>query len=344
MELSFLDSGYEQQYDEFLLKSSKTLFFASNKYRQVLKQHLNCKDYYLLALDNSEIVGVLPCFIKENNQYGNVINSLPYYGSNGAIIEHNNDYTVKDLLLDEFKNLCNKYNCVASTLITSPFETDLSYYQNASHDYVDSRRGLVSHLPKYETDLEQTLMAMFNSAQRNAIRKARKFNVNVYIDNSESSIDFLYRTHLDNMMQVGGKPKERIFFEMIYKQLQPDVDYDIYIAEQEGVKVSALLVFYFNKTVEYFTPVIVNEYRTYQPLCLIILEAMKNATIKRFEYFNWGGTGATQTGVYNFKKAFGSTEYYYYYYTNLYDKSLLSLSNEIILSEYENFYVFPFQN
>ena len=343
MEIICLDQKNELQYDEFLLKSPNNLFFVSNKYRKLLKQYLKCKDYYLLALQNDEIVGALPCFVKEHNEYGNVLNSLPYYGSNGSIIEYEKNDDVKMALITTLKKLCKERNCVASTIITSPFETDLDFYRKTTeHNFIDSRKGLISHLPKYSPNVEQELMSMFDSKQRNSIRKAQKSNIKISIDNSQQAFEFLYKTHVDNMTQVGGKCKEKNFFDKVRVILNPGADYDTYIAEHDGKKISALLIFYFNKTVEYFTPVIVHEYRSLQPLSLIITNIMIDASKKGFEFFNWGGTGFTQDGVYRFKKKFGAIDYPYYYFTNVYDNSIMSLPKEIILKEYDNFFVFPF--
>jgi len=343
MEVTILDSKYESQYNEFLLENPKNLFFVSNEYRHILKEYLQCQDLYLLLISKDKIIGILPCFIKRNEKYGNVINSLPYYGSNGALIEYSNDDRVKDLLYSSFLKLCDSYMCKAYTIITSPFEADSEYYQKKSFDFTDSRRGLITHLPVYSDNIMQDLMMLYHQKQRNAIRKAQKLRIVVKIDNSSQMVEFLHRTHVANMMQVSGKSKEKRFFDIVIERLKPEHDFNIYVAELDGKPISALLVFYFNKTVEYFTPVIEHEYRSHQSLGLIILHSMADASQKGFENFNWGGTGGImQDGVYKFKKSFGSLDYPYFYYTNVLDKSVLSLTKETILNEFEDFYVFPF--
>ena len=343
MEIVTLDEYNVKQYDEFLLKNTKTLFSASSRYKTLLKHYLKCKDHYFLALQEGCIVGAFPCFIKENSKYGNVLNSLPYYGSSGAIIEFENNIEVKSALLSAIERLCKEKDCVASTIVTSPFEENFSFYHEARYDFTDSRRGLINKIPVFSEEIENNLMQQFNSMRRRNIRKAQKYNLIVRIDNSEASLRFLYDTHVDTMLRNGGKPKERHFFELVTNLLTPGVDYDIYISEYEGKRVSALLVFYFNKTVEYFTPVINLEYSVYNPLCLILLEVMIKASEKGYEYFNWGGTGAdSQDSLYKFKKNFGAFDYPYNYFTRIYDKSILSMSRETILKEYPDFFVFPF--
>ena len=89
---------------------------------------------------------------------------------------------------------------------------------------------------------------------------------------------------------------------MINTCYEAGLDYDIYVAYMQGVKIAAMLVFYFNGTVEYYTPAIVSEYRNYQPLSLMIYIAMQDAMKKGMEKWNWGGTGLTQTSLYTLNR------------------------------------------
>ena len=108
------------------------------------------------------------------------------------------------------------------------------------------------------------------------------------------------------------------------------------------IKMGELLVLYYNKTVEYFTPAIVEENRTDQPLPMIIYQAMCDAVKKGFKYWNWGGTWLTQDGVYAFKKKWGSVDLPYYYYTYIFNKDILQLNKDEVLKNYENYFVYPF--
>ena len=93
--------------------------------------------------------------------------------------------------------------------------------------------------------------------------------------------------------------------------------------------IAALLVFYFNKTVEYFTPVIDESYRSTQSLALVIYEAMRDSIFNGFSNWNWGGTWLTQGGVYDFKKRWGTTEYRYYYFTRVFHDDLQRCTSPI---------------
>jgi lipid II:glycine glycyltransferase (peptidoglycan interpeptide bridge formation enzyme) len=119
--------------------------------------------------------------------------------------------------------------------------------------------------------------------------------------------------------------------------------WSVYIGTHDGQPIAALLVFYFNGTAEYFTPVIISEHRNTQALALVIYEAMKDAvSLKKCKYWNWGGTWLSQRGVYDFKKRWGTSDYPYYYYTKLFNEGVRFSSKEALLKNYPGFFVLPF--
>ena len=109
-----------------------------------------------------------------------------------------------------------------------------------------------------------------------------------------------------------------------------------------GEPVAALLLFYFNQTVEYFTPAIVKAHRSTQALPLTIFVAMKDAIRAGYRNWNWGGTWLSQDGVYDFKKRWGTNEYPYFYYTRLFRSDIMRRSKTELLEHYPGFFVLPF--
>jgi hypothetical protein len=339
----------EKEYENFLLTDDRVLFTSSLKFRELIRRITGASDNYLIAVEDDRIIGSLPAFLKTNEKYGNVLNSLPWYGSNPGISvdpDYPDRQQLKIALLNAFQELAQEKKAVTSTIITRPFELDLELYQNYSkYDFLDSRIGMITPLPKFSNDIEVDLMAMIHLKTRNLLRKAQKSGMRFYHDNSPEAIRFLIDTHEKNMEAVGAPPKDETLFNEITQIFSHDQDYRIYIAEFEGIKIAALLLMYFSKTVDYLTPAIVAEYRSYQPLNLLIFNAMKDAAERGFCYWNWGGTTLpSQEGVYHFKKRWGSQECQYYYYVHSYRdiSEILSLSEETLLSEYPFFYVLPF--
>lgn len=340
MECELLSKKDECEYMRYILSKEDTLIYISLKYRNMLQELLNDKSYYIVAKLNGKISGVLPIMIHRNTVWGNVANSLPFYGSNGAIIADSDD--IYENLLKAYYQLLAENSCVAGTLITSPFEIKNSWYKKCNPTFIDTRIGQITYLPKHSVNDAEVLLSLYHKMVKRCIQKAIKNGISVEIDNSVDGIEFLYKTHKDNIESIGGIAKKQDFFSLFPKHFQASEDYNIYVAFKDGKRVAALLLFYFNKTVEYFTPVTVEEYRTFQPLSLIIYIAMQEAIERGFEKWNWGGTWLTQNGVYDFKRKWGTKDRNYYYYTNIFNNNILNLNRETILEAYENYYVYPF--
>jgi len=338
-----------EEYDSFLLKSNQSLFYTSTSYKYLIEKNLKCKSIYFIALKNNDIVGAFPLMIHYDSEHGNVANSLPFYGSNGGIIvspelSKNEKDNLRRLLLQTTLDYIAEENCVASTFITNPLDDEQNewFKNNVEYDYLDKRIGQITELPEYNNDLENTLLKRFESPRPRNIRKAIKSGVRSYISNKSEDFEFLYFVHKENIESIGGLYKNEDFFLSIPIIIDPE-NYKLYIAEIDGEKIAALLLFYFNKTVEYYTPATIVDYRNLQPTSLLIFEAMKDAIKNGFKYWNWGGTWLTQSGVYNFKKKWGSEDFPYYYYTNIYDKCIVELTKDELLKQYPNFFVVPFK-
>ena len=239
-------------------------------------------------------------------------------------------------------DIAREYRCVSSVLISSPLdppELIIWYQENLDYDVVDERIGQVTPI-YFDSHHDDKLMTSFHPKTRNVVRKAEKLGVTVTIENQ--MFDFLQEIHTQNMQEIGGIAKPKRFFRRIPEWFGPNTDFKIYVARIDSEPVAAVLMFYFNGTVEYFTPVIRREFRETQALSRTIFSAMCDASKAGFRRWNWGGTWLAQEGVHHFKKRWGAKDLPYYYFVKLYNSSLTRRSPREILEQYPNFYVFPF--
>lgn len=345
--IEILNKSLEDSYEKFLAEISHSLLYHSNKYRLFLKDLLhNSDDFYLLAITKGEVVGALPLFVKKNEKYGNVLNSLPFYGSHGSLLLKDGPEKpqIIEMLIGKFESLIVEEKIAAATIIENPFDDSMEKsYLHCKH--LDSRIGQFVDLGAVaqNQEAEHQLMSLFHSKTRNMVRKSLKEVSDIRINYSEQAWNFLVDTHKSNIREVGGVYKEKKVFDSIRKNFHQGADYELWTANVGENLAAALLIFYFKNTVEYFTPCIDSSYRSLQPLSGIIFKAMMSAVERGCRTWNWGGTWETQSGVYLFKSRWGTTDKKYMYYTNVYDENIYNLSKEILLAEYENFYVLPFK-
>jgi hypothetical protein len=328
-----------EEIDTFCLRNPSSLIHGSSDYIHLVSAETVSEPYWIVVRERDSIRSALPLLVK-TGALGTVVNSLAYYGSNGGIITQGQELDAKLAALKGYLDFCNAIGAASSTLITNPLFADRGFYeQYLPHDLRDERIGQFTFFP--EDRSPASLMRVFSDPRPRNIRKAQRENIVVHAERSQKALSFLHATHHQNLSLIGGIPKREAFFNAIQECL-PESSWQVFIASQAGEWVAALLLLYFNRTVEYFTPCIVERYRSSQALSLIIYEAMLDAMSRDFAQWNWGGTWLSQNSLYSFKKKWGSSDLPYYYYTRLYDLSLMRASRAQLLAEYPGFFVLPF--
>lgn len=334
IKISVLQRSDEEEYTSFLERMQGTLFYHSLKYKVFIERLLDCHAEYLIAKVNNKIVGVLP-LMKKSGKFGDVYNSLPYYGSHGGIITENE--AVFRALLERYRQIIGQENMASATLIENPFHSMV--YDSIEANLYDVRISQVTPLPPTGKD---DLFKSFDSSTRRNINKAIASGISIEKDNSQ--LAFIQEVHFENMKGIGGRAKSPQFFDSIPHIFQSEKDYQIYVARKDGQLIAGLLLFYFKETVEYFTPVVKEEFRTYQPLALIIYQAMQDAINGGYSQWNWGGTWLSQEGVYRFKKKWGSIDREYRYHVTLKNPLIYTSNPQELLEHYPDFFVIPFQS
>lgn len=336
MKVVILEPHLEQAYKAFLSTFPTSMLYHTIAYKNLLIELLDCEHSYLVCLDDNEnIVGVLPLMVK-NGSYGKVFNALPFYGSNGSMLATHSE--ARTYLIKAYQELTK--NAASTTIITSPLEQEPKP-DDLRYDIQDYRIGQLSFFETISN--EEDLMNSFHYKTRNMVRKAQKNNIEIIIDNKQTSVDYLYQIHLQNMLDIGGKAKAKKFFDIFPNYFQSGKDFNIYRAYVNNIPIAAMLVFYHKQTIEYYTPVVEHEYRDLQPLSLLIYQAMLEGLHNGFKIWNWGGTWESQEGVYRFKKRWGTTDINYYYYTEINQNELYYADKNVLLNEYDGFFTLPFQ-
>lgn len=329
-----LSDRWKSAYSHFLKEFDDSLFYYSDSYRRFLEDLLDCQSTYFLACEGDEVAGVLP-LMEISGRWGKVINSLPFYGSNGGFLTKSD--RAQKILAAEFNKVAEDAEVLSAVMIEHPGhpvpEALIRY------NLEDERIGQITDLHEL-AESESALASLIDSSARRNIRKAERAGVKVDVENDE--IEFLRSMHQENMRRIGGRAKSLQFFDVFPRHFCPGTEYDIYVARLAGQPIAALLLFYFNRTVEYYTPVVAEDKREYQPTALILKMAMIESSRRGYLYWNWGGTWRSQEGVWKFKEKWGARDCRYRYFVQVNDRSVLTRTSTEILDAYPNFYVVPF--
>jgi len=335
MKVRSLKPEENEYYDEYLLRHRYSLFYHSSKYKDFLKNLLGCEEEYLLAVEGDTIQGILPLlFIERDGR--RIYNSLPYYGSNGGIISDSD--VAQRKLAEAYNEIALSTSTISATVIMNPFCDHEG--ERFVYNFKDYRIGQFTLLSEGVNASSVDLMACIEASARRNVKKAMSSGVSVERDGSQ--IERLREMHQENISAIGGTPKSDAFFDLIPKYFHEGKDYDLYVAQKDGATVAALLVFYFNRTVEYFVPATDAEHRSIQPLALILMTGLTEARQRGFLRWNWGGTWPTQTGLHRFKRKWAAVDQPYSYLTQLNDLTVLTKTKAELMEKFANFFVVPF--
>jgi hypothetical protein len=333
IEVTPLDAAGEAAYRDFVAGAPGALVYHSLAYRDLLMEHLGCRQEYLVAGDGSSVQGVLP-LLWTGDDGARVYNSLPFYGSHGSVLARTPEAGAA--LIAAYDERATADSTLAATMVANPF-LDRQPPEPA-HNLTDERISQVTELPA-DPD-EEALLSLVDASARRNVRKARRAGIVATAD--AARLPAVAEIHRENIEALGGLAKEERFFAAIPRHFQSGRDFELYVALRDGAVVAGLLVFLFNGTAEYFTPAVHHEHRSEQPLAVLLVQAMLAAVRRGCRRWNWGGTWTSQDGVFRFKRKWGAREGRYRYFVQVNDSSLLESSPAELRARFGHFYVLPF--
>jgi hypothetical protein len=317
-----LSDADRDAYAALLAGDGRSLIYASLEYRDFLAEAVEGQADYLAAWKDDALVGVLPLFTSPDTPIGRVVNSLPWYGSHGGcVVSPGHAAEARRMLLQAYLDHCARLPLLSATLVMPLFEPDQldAYVAALNPRVVDGRIGQVTEFPEAGPQAEDELMRRFRYPAQ--VRKSFRQGFELIRTDEDWAWEFLFSVHVENMEAVGGKAKPWTHFQALRAKL-PAAWRGVSVAMLDGTPVAALLLLYFNKTVEYFTPVIKHDYRPRQPLSFLIWNGMADAMQRGFRRWNWGGTWIGQKSLHHFKSGWGADDHAYSYLTIASDEAV----------------------
>lgn len=332
-----LESGWSEREEDalraFVAAHPDGLIYYTPQYRRFLLAVLgsSCRCFYRVARRGDETSGIMP-LLGSQSALGLVLNSLPFFGSNGGVLAA--DGEAETALREDYERLARAPGTAAATWISHPFRSQIA----PDHDYEDERIAQWTELP--ESGDRNAVLALIDSSARRNFAKAERLGVTVR--ETDEALTFLEEVHRANMAVIGGLAKPRSFFEELPRTMTFGRDWTLYVASLAGRPIAALLLFMAGHTVEYVMPATIETEREAQPTAALIATAMTDMARRGYRIWNWGGTWLTQDNVYRFKRKWGASEARYRYYIALNDRSLLRRTPAELRAACPNFFVVPF--
>ena len=291
--------------NKFLKRINNFLMHYSSEYADFLSSLHDSIEIKIIRnyCQDNQLQGIFPYAIFRDDHLGVCINSLPFYGSHGGPISLKKEVTKN--LIEEFFNDISELDPSFTTVIENPFfPLDEETFKENGFIVEDDRIGQLTYLPKKMED--------FHQKTRNAIRKGQKIELSIDNKIDNDSWAWMQEVHEKSINKLGGKPKSKKIFESLRKNFGDKVE--LWTGSSGEELIAGVVIIKYENTIEYFTPVVEEEFRDSQALSALIYDLMENFSMQGFKLWNWGGTWRSQEGVYRFKNRWGAEDMVYRYF------------------------------
>lgn len=290
--------------------------------------------FWIARNEAGEIVGYLPGMLK-SSEWGNVWSSLPFFGPNAGVISRR-DPEVVDALFAALRAWIAETHPV-SVSVYSPFEDETA---EAHYDRLFAEAVKVE---KFTNFIPMDALELSTSLQYD-LRKAERSGVTVEETSDVQYADEVYAIYIRNCMDYGIPPKPKACIEQLIAQSADNEGTRTYLARHEGRIIGALIMIYSPSTASYYLPCSIHEFRSLQPTSLLIHHAMMESKARGIRYWNWEASPSKESGVYKFKKKWGSVDgrYAIYVMPGRSKEQFAIWGKEGIAEKYPFFFVYPF--
>lgn len=277
-------------------------------YQQMLSQLQIGQPLYWGAWSNSQLVGLLPGFIRRT-ELGLVYSSLPFFGPNAGVIcaEDSAAAEIHTTLLSTVLEFLNQQpDCLSASFYT-PFKFE-------RFDYYDRALPSAYVLPKFTQYLSIGEADSLDSKLQWDIRKAQKSGVMISSQITPENVDAFWEIYQQNCLDYNIPLKPRTAIAALVETGISSGRVRCYWAWHEAKMIAGLMMLWSPQTASYYLPCSLTDARHLQPGTALVDFALRDARQQGIQYWNWESSPSRESGVYRFKQKWGSQEQAYRIY------------------------------
>lgn len=302
-----LSRQIEPQYKEFVENNENAKIYHTLEWMNVIQDTYAYKPYYLVALNNGSLVGILPLFMAKSIFFGKRLVSLPF--SHSVNILYENEVT-KSKLLEKAIELteglrCNYLEIRHGQALESPnFVKCAEYYD---------------HILNLESSIDE-IWKSFNSSTQRAIRKAEKTSMEIKRGTTLKDFEKFYNLELETVKRQGTLIYPFKFYENLYKNFFGLGKLRLYLAYYKGRPIAGIILTLHRDYAIYGYGASTGrrEWLRLRPNNLLFWIAIQELKGERFNCLDLARTPKSNEGLLRFKSQWGSKSKLipYYYYLN----------------------------
>ena len=314
------DTRARKIYDQLIDDSPLGFVQQSSYWADTITKNGDNEAIFIMIERNGVAIGGLPLYIF-SGPIGSVLTSIPGAGPLGGVVVRAGEVIepIYATLLEGLHNLAEEKHCIASTIISNPLKNDLSLYEKLFvPDFVFENFTQVLKIEDAIIDGNWILKNNRNRNPKKNIIKAKEAGFSSKL--CEDLIEFKrwVRIHEQRHQEIGIKPLPEPLLTSIYTDLcQRDRGFLQLVMKGDEIAAGCLFVHH-REICDAFMLSVNSKFSNQSPNYYLIQEAMFTMWRRGIRYFNWQSSPSRESGVYSFKRQWGSRDIPYYFLTKIY--------------------------
>ena len=350
LEFGLEEAAPRARYDELFAACPAALIQQSTWWAEVIQELGPDRPIFLLCQRDGEALGGLPLYLYQG-RLGNLLTSVPQAGPLGGVFVRP-DLSASDLeavyatLIRRAVEIAGRWQAIALTIITHPFEDDLALYQRyLEPDY--TFENFTQYIP-VESAVVAGSIQMRDSRTgidlRRLLRRAAEAGFAATTEGSDEEFCEWYKIHCKRHTEIGAQPLDRRLLANIRNVLVPRGKGRFILVKRGNMIASGALFISHARVADVFMIGMDTEFESYSPNRLNIAAALHWAAEAGIPILNWQSSPNRTGGVYGFKRQWGSLERPFYFVTRLFRPAaeIREWGRETLMQEFPGHYVVPF--
>jgi FemAB-related protein (PEP-CTERM system-associated) len=295
MQIRLYKDTDKESWDSYVYNHRDSTHCHLSGWKNVIEKAYGHKGYYLIAEDDSRIVGVLPLMHLKSVLFGNRLVSMPFLNYGGALADSEEGGRA---LIDEAMNICS--NLRASSVEVRHINPGRATDSEDKYKVFERTHKvrMVLNLP----DSREALLKSFKAKLRSQITRPQKEGMTAHLGGLEL-VDSFYKVFSINMRELGSPVHSRKLFEQICREFSEESK--VGVVEYQNATVAAGIIFCFRDTVEIPWASSLKGFNKFSPNMLLYWCFIEHACEEGFKYFDFGRSTPNE-GTFKFKEQWGA--------------------------------------
>lgn len=285
-------AGPEQQvlWDSYVAQHSGATHCHRWGWKTVIENAFGIPTYYLLATDQSNVVGILPLAWQKSLLFGSFITALPFLNAGGPLA---NSVEIEQALVERAIEIATENGAARLQL----------RYRGEYRLALPASTHKVAAVRKVSQDTEAMWKAL-NSNNRRKVNKATKSGMTAAAEGA-NALDIFYDIFADNMRNLGTPVYAKRLFAQVLSAFPNDTE--IIVVRLEGKPIAAGFLISFRDGMEATWMCSHYRYLSLQPNMLLYWTILRIAGERGFASLDFGRS-TRDSGTHKFKQLWDTTD------------------------------------